>query len=590
MRRAKISESPAGADISFPIWGKNYVEPFLRVTLRLMLADGNLPGLAQRTNVHARFYTTKKDESVIRRSPQFRLLEKYANCSFNTMVDKFLAQQQSLSCMNVCQRDALTRGFQAKRLLFPFTGDVVITENLLSEAWDLVMQGYRLVVGAGLRLNRTAVLARAKKTSGIVWNLTNREAVKLALRDRHIYSKRQTIGWPRVIYSAELYAEAPEYLVSRCFALAPFALFPRKLEALPKITFDDDFIDFLFPERNEIRVLQDVFKEGAIFSLTDESERNHSDDEATYLQPFHYADKIHHFLCNGNLGKTHLFYFENPVWYGSKKSAMAIKANDQIRELGNSIRNFLQIFIILQNPFSRVKETKAKKEKWSNFKSQKTVLLKKLYAHVPELFILFFDRDGFYRETKLQKEKRLRVTLKILKVLARPLVRELAFLLTFCSSPWRVGLIIKKATDPRFTPPPHPLTASFLRKFRNLFWPFFMLLLFQMGATMSKVKIVILRLFGSRCAWNVKIHRGVYFKNPWNVVIRRNVEINTDVLFDTPSVELRLGTNAKIGARSYLATVRATPFSWQTDAVNKQVTVASESRILEGSIILPEMK
>lgn len=591
MKKSRHSPDPTGAEVSFPIWGKNYVDPFLQVTLKLMLADGNIPRLAKKTSVHVRFYTTKNDESVIRKSPPFRLLEKHADCSFNLMVENIHAKQQSLSCMNVCQRHALEQGFEAGRLLFPFTGDVVITENLLSEAWDHVMRGYRLIVGAGLRLNRTAVLKKAQKKKGVAWNLSNQEGVILALRDRHIYSKRQTIGWPRAIYSAELYAEAPGYLISRCFALAPFALYPRNMGALPKITFDDDFIDVLFPEKKEILILQNVLKEGAIFSLTDESQYNHEIDDTGALKPFSYADKIHHFLCDGNLGKTHLFYFESPVWYGSNKTQSAQKANRKIKEIGDSIRKFLQIFILLENPFQKTTKMHIKNKKGLEKSRQgKKKFIKGLYAHVPELFIFFFDRECFFEETKLRKEDHLLIMIKLIKILLKPLLRELSFFGAMALTPWQAGLLIKKFTDPRFTPPPIALGASLFRKIRNLLWPFAMFSIFQMGATLSRGKVALLRFFGSRCAWTAKIHRGVYFKNPWNVVIRKNVEINTDVLFDTPSQDLVVGANAKIGARSYLATVRATPSSWRNDAVNKTIVIPALARISEGSIILPELK
>jgi hypothetical protein len=582
---------PTGADISFPIWGKKYVDAFLRVTLRLMLGDGNIPRLAKKTTVHVRFYTTKKDEFTIRKSPQFRLLEKYAGCSFSLMVEAFLAKQQSLSCMNFCQRHALEQGFEAGRLLLPFTGDVVITENLLSDAWDQVMQGYRLIVGGGLRLNRTEVLQYAQKKRSVAWNLTNQEGVLLATKHRHIYSKRQTIGCPRPIYAAELYAEAPGYLTSRCFALAPFALFPRKLGALPQITFDDKFIDILFPQKREILILQNALKHGAIFSLTDESEYNPASLEGAHFSSFRYAEKIHKFLCDGNLGRTHLFYFEKPIWYGNDKNAKAQTATAKLTQVSSSIKRYLTLWIILQSPFASSKKSSDRKIgilKTACRINAGNKLLQQLYVRFPELFMFCLDRSSFYQATNVKSF--FQVLVKILFCIAKPFLCELTFLGAIILTPWRAGILIKKFTDPRFTPPPVTLGASLFRKIRNLLWPFAMFSIFQMGASLSRGKVALLRFFGSRCAWTAKIHRGVYFKNPWNVVIRKNVEINTDVLFDTPSQDLVVGANAKIGARCYLATVRAAPASWRIDAVNSRITIPPSSRISEGFIILPDLK
>lgn len=591
---SKAVHHPKGADISFPIWGKNYVEPFLKVTLRLMLAEGNIPKLAKKTDVTVRFYTTKADEKIIRRSPQFRALEKHVSCLFDLRVEKIKNTTQSLSCMNVCQRDALTRGFAAQRLLLPFTGDVVITENLLSDAWDYIKQGYHCVVGSGLRLNRKRILAEARKSKLKNWNLSNRQAVEYALKHRHIYSRRQTIGACPFVYSAELYVDAPQFLNSRCFALAPFALFPHTLGALPKITFDDDFIDILFPDTRKIKILSDVRKEGGIFSLTEEQEYRHTGLEQKGFKAFNYADKIHHFLWEGNLGKTHLFYFDQAVYYGDKGRRGSVAATKKLNDVARSVRRFLGIFILLQNPFEKKASVNTKatrpSEKKNTKLSKKKILLRKLYERFPELFIFFFDPEGFYEEVGLKKQQRLKIFLRLLYFCCRPVLLEFKFLIKVIASPWNVGYLIQDATGVFLKDPPVIMIASLFKKIRGFLWPLFMLPLFQLGASLSPLKVLVLRFFGSRCSWGVKIHRGVYFKNPWNVVIRRNVEINSEVLFDTPSKLLQIGMGSKIGARCYLSTVRATPPAWCSDAVNREISIPAFSRINEGTVLLPELR
>jgi hypothetical protein len=167
---------------------------------------------------------------------------------------------------------------------------------------------------------------------------------------------------------------------------------------------------------------------------------------------------------------------------------------------------------------------------------------------------------------------------------------EFKFLIKVIASPWNVGYLIQDATGIFLKDPPVIMIASLFKKIRGFFWPLFMLPLFQLGASLSPLKVLVLRFFGSRCSWGVKIHRGVYFKSPWNVVIRRNVEINSEVLFDTPSRLLQIGMGSKIGARCYLATVRTTPPDWCSDAVNREMSIPAFSRINEGTVLLPALR
>ena len=548
-----------------------------------MLAEGNIPQLGKRTQIYVRFYTTKAGEFAIRKSPQFQMLEKHADCSFNLIVEKILGKHQSLSCMNVCQRDALNRGFEKKRLLLPFTGDVVITENLLSEAWDHIKDGYRLIVGAGLRLNKLAILEKAKVKKGVNWHLTNKEAIEFAIRERHIYSKRQTLGAPRFHYMAELYCETKRILGSRCFALAPFALFPKELLALPKITFDDNFIDALFPSPDEIKILDEVAKDGAIFSLTDEKEYIKTNTILGPINPRTYANIIYDLLHKGNLGKTHVFYFKRIILYGSKKDPQASLVKAKLKLAGDTILDYLEI-----------KQTIFKSS--PNFSLQniknhiKSLVLKSCYNYFPDLLHILNKKQKRYYGFSFEKKKLFKELIIIYNALVQPFCNETKFICSIILRPWEIGYTVKKATDPRCVHKPFAITASLFKKIRAIAWPFFMILIFQIGSTFSPFKILVLKMFGCRCAWKVKIHRGVYFKNPWNIIIRKNTEINSDVLFDTPSEIISIGMGTKIGARCYLASVRSTPYFWNADAVNESISVAALSRIQEGTIIIPKLR
>ena len=133
-----------------------------------------------------------------------------------------------------------------------------------------------------------------------------------------------------------------------------------------------------------------------------------------------------------------------------------------------------------------------------------------------------------------------------------------------------------------------PISASFLKKIRNGLWPFVMFIIWQAGSSLSFLKILLLKTFGMRGGRHCKISRGVYFKNPWNLVIRPYCEIGQDVIFDSPSKTIELGHRTRVGQRCVLssASMRSAETGF-SDATNERIKVSANSVIKTNSVIEP---
>lgn len=588
--------------ISFPIWGEAYIDTFQRLTLPSMLAAGNIPYLASQSNINVTFYSTPKYFKKLNSAKSVHKLKQYAELKFEKIPKDHLNKFSPLKVMNECQKKALQDGFARKSILIPFTSDVFLTENLLKTGLTKIKNGFRCVVGSGLRCNQKKVLTQIASSGKVVLAISNQEAVKIAKKERHIFTKRQTLNSKKFIYSAELYEETKNGLFSRCFGLAPFMLLPKNLAELPSITFDDAFIDKLFPDQKEICILDDALRDGGIYSVTDETTYASADlaDKNGY-SPFIYAEKIHHLMNQGNLGKTHIFYFKHKICYcekNTKPSQMAAEnldknaklilklvlerqknkknSNKWSNKLLDNLKKNICYFKILRDPEN------AKIFNFYNSFENKNIFTKYIKQNHP-LNLLRLGWKIKIRKTNDKPSQRFSCFDKIL-YLSRPFSTNLIFLSHCAFAPHKTSGLVRLYGSMNAK----PISASFLKKIRNGLWPFVMFIIWQAGSSLSFLKILLLKTFGMRGGRHCKISRGVYFKNPWNLVIRPYCEIGQDVIFDSPSKTIELGQRTRVGQRCVLssASMRSAETGF-SDATNERIKVPANSVIKTNSVIEP---
>jgi len=65
------------------VWGQEYVDTFVRVGLRSLLSQGNIPDLAVEHEVLYTIYTMQPDAQTLERAPAFARLRESANVSLS---------------------------------------------------------------------------------------------------------------------------------------------------------------------------------------------------------------------------------------------------------------------------------------------------------------------------------------------------------------------------------------------------------------------------------------------------------------------------------------------------------------------------
>lgn len=568
-----------------------------------MMSAGNIPYCSSQSRVFVTIYTTKQGHKAIASANVFKQLKKYANVSFNYMPISKIKIMAPLQVMNICQRHALQNGFSRKRIMLPFTADVFLTENLLKTGIQKIQAGYQMVVGTGLRINEDPVMKAANKNKNVVFCIKNKTAVEWAKKHRHIFTKRQNVFGKRFIYSAELYSENSNILISRCFGLAPFMLFPEKLSTLPNITFDDSFIDKIFPNRNKISVLTNLLNDGGIYSVTKKTSLSSlSLCSKDGYSPLIYGKKIFSFVKSGHLGHTHLFYFNHLIIYGKPTTRQDHELIKSFHLQADLISKYLNLklklhHLGLNNCFELIQSIK-------NFIFDKEIF-PEAYECLPsfykrsfiEKYIALYHPLCWRKSKKIQLQKqrqkmygvsRINVILKQISVLTEIFFRPLFFNMLFLShcilNPHKIGGLINAydCTEKKC------FSISLLKKMRNASWPFVIFFLSNLGSSVTKLKIFFLKSFGLRGGKGCRIHRGVYFKNPWNVILRPFCEIGLETVIDAPSEVIECGFYSRISTRCILSSIRATPLNLGgPDAINSRIVIPAYSVLDIGTIAAP---
>lgn len=237
------TETPSGWHIATSVWGTDYVELFLDVTLPSLLAPGNLPSLTSLESSLYEIYTTELDRSRIESSPVYQAL-----CSLMATVIRVMEHQNENKYIasSDCYRESLARAAHDGKALLFLIPDMVLADGSLRSIAAIMASGKRVALNTGLRLvKETAVpILLESYRSGTSLTIQPRQLVSLALDHLHYISTIHLYdGDTPEFHPAGFYWKIPgEGFLLHCFHLHPVAVFPRENASFIG-TIDDDLLD-----------------------------------------------------------------------------------------------------------------------------------------------------------------------------------------------------------------------------------------------------------------------------------------------------------------------------------------------------------
>jgi hypothetical protein len=302
------------------VWNRPYVDMYLNLSLPSQLSKNNLPALKDYPGAIYKIFTTKEDESYMRKHPAFKKLTSLIDTKIIAIDDveeesRYSDLDSKFSNLSVFHNDAILDADKANASIVFLFPDFVLADGTFPTLLKIRDNGYRAVMTLTLRLTRETAFPDLikqfySKSDHCFNDSTPREMVNVGLK--HLHPIEKSYFWGKGFSSFPIHAYWPvrdEGLVGRGFYLHPLLIHPAIKGESSLITIDADYIDRACPDLNKIYVIKDS-DELTCFELTSgetadanaavnkpfkPTAKNYAHWAIWHANPF-YASLLHHWL------------------------------------------------------------------------------------------------------------------------------------------------------------------------------------------------------------------------------------------------------------------------------------------------------
>ncbi|OGV29514.1 MAG: hypothetical protein A3E88_00255 [Legionellales bacterium RIFCSPHIGHO2_12_FULL_35_11] len=262
------------------VWGDDYINMLLQVSLRCFLSENNIPGVSNLSTSKFIFVTTPRDYETISQSAIFKKLATYLEIVFVELDSKE---------ENVYSR--VTRGYELATILATeqqacvvyLLPDCIISDGTFLSLYKYAKEGRDVVLLPGPRVIKEKFLSLVQKLNladSEPLSLSPRKLAKIGLSclhdefDNYNYTRKQFTKWPHMV-TFDIPGE--EGLLIRAFHLHPLMVNYTNREN--PIFFNIlDTIDAGFIQRNYKNLNAFVWEQDSdnmiLYSMTSEKERH----------------------------------------------------------------------------------------------------------------------------------------------------------------------------------------------------------------------------------------------------------------------------------------------------------------------------
>ena len=243
------------------VWGDAYLDTLERITLRSLLAEGNLPYLRERGETRVLFFTTGAGRARLQHSPVFQELARTVTAEFVVFPDELPNHRNPYRLMTAMHLAGLEIA-RASRSHFLFVApDLVFSDNFLRSVDQRMRQGADVVFVPGLILELEGFIkAQARRFPAAPHALTipPRELLELGMRHVHPFVRRAYTFKPngrRSTVAVFLWPMAGGGYVVHGFHHTPFLISARAVNRFDGSMFtqiDGDLLPRIIRSRAEL--------------------------------------------------------------------------------------------------------------------------------------------------------------------------------------------------------------------------------------------------------------------------------------------------------------------------------------------------
>lgn len=242
------------------VWGKDFLDFFLRVTLPNQLSKGNLSAFAGTESTY-KIYTDEQDAEVIRTSESFRQLEELMHTEIISI--DHLQHSNKYNRMTLCHKWAIYEAYHDNACVVLLPSDVIYAENSLTYLMSIAQTGKPVIMMAAPRILRESFIPAAFETcfdssTGAI-SANSRQLMQLAMKHLHpvtlsiFYNTKDANEWPSQLY----FAVPGSGFIAHCFHLHPLMFIPLAFDTSFEGTIDADYLLNTYQDVNDIHILDD---------------------------------------------------------------------------------------------------------------------------------------------------------------------------------------------------------------------------------------------------------------------------------------------------------------------------------------------
>ena len=245
------------------VWGEEYTDLFLRVSLPSQLAPGNLPAFSEMgKSAIYKIYTTEKDAETIIKSPVFSEL-----CSVIPVqivkINTDINLSQKYEAMIHCHNHAIAFSYKVNAKLIFLAPDIVLADKGFANLINIEATGKLLVMLAGYRTAKETfvpALMQAFYGSNVLSvSIQSRDLVRISLEHLHPYS--QALIWDATDYNtlpSHIYWNVNDKgLLLRCFNMHPLMINPQGMDVIPQGTIDGRYWEQVCQNIEDMYIVKD---------------------------------------------------------------------------------------------------------------------------------------------------------------------------------------------------------------------------------------------------------------------------------------------------------------------------------------------
>jgi hypothetical protein len=240
-----------------PVWGYDFTQQFLDVSLPTLLAPGNLPALAKALPTEFIFLTGRRDEPMIRESAGYRRLSTICPVSFH-LIDDIITERNHSTTVTLAFAGAVRRTGKAMldTCFFFLVSDYIIADGSLAAAIKPMLAGASAVQAGNFQVIAEDALPwveRELEQGQEVLVLPPRRLMQQALTCMHPATIANTVNLP-VSHNSHsnrfFWRVDADTLIGRFYLLHMLCIRPEVVDFVIGASCDYSFVPEMCPSGN----------------------------------------------------------------------------------------------------------------------------------------------------------------------------------------------------------------------------------------------------------------------------------------------------------------------------------------------------